>query len=215
MAISNFYPKYNCLHNAISDLGIPYDFEDSKHAYRLSRSQMSTLMNVNFRLIAVSYAIAQLALLYGLTREMPIIRTRSWRYVREIRIFLSLLFMLGLGTVGTVHAGPRENANGEEIIHLTGAALAIFGGNINSVLCGTLSDPVRTTRSKHYQSISLALGSVGFSAGVCTKVASSYGFSGVTERTSVYCILVWGFVTGVIILGKPIRDEDGNGGKDI
>jgi len=215
IAIGNFSPNYNCFHNAISDLGIPYDFEDSKHAHRLSRSHKATLMNMNFRLIAVSYAIAQLALLYGLTQEMPIVRTKSWRHVREMRLFLSLLFMLGLGAVGTIHAGPREDANGEKLIHLTGAALAIFGGNINSVLCGTLSDPIKTTRSKHYQQISFALGSLGLFAGACTKIASSYGFSGVTERTSVYCILAWGFVTGVVILGKPIKAEDGNGGKDI
>lgn len=215
MAIGDFYPDYNCLHNAISDLGIPYDFEDSKHSYRLSRSQKSTIMNTNFRLVAVFYAVAQSALLYGLTQEVPMVRSKSWRHVREIRVVLSLLFMLGLSTVGTVHAGPREDSNGEKIVHLAGAALAISSGNVNSVLCGTLSDPIKTTRSKYYQSISFALGSIGLFAGVCTKVASSYGFSGATERISVYCILAWGFVTGVVILGKPIRPEDGKGGKDI
>lgn len=174
LAIHAFDPDYNLMHNAISDLGIPYDFEDAKHSNRLSRSRQSKLMNINFRALAVFYTMAQYALHYGLTKEMPIVRTKSWRNVRETRMALSLIFVLGLSTVGYIHAGPIEDANGQTVIHLMGAGLAISSGNLNSILSGTLSVPLQTTKAKHYQTISLALGSVGLVALVSTLVASSW-----------------------------------------
>jgi hypothetical membrane protein len=203
-----FYPNYYWSHNAISDLGIPYDFEDDKHDNRLSRSQHSSLMNTNFRIIAVMYAAGQIAMLYGAKEELPDARTEPWKYVREIRVALSLIFMSGLFTAGCVHAGPRENADGQIIIHLTGAMLAIFAGNLNSILCAVISCPLKTSIGRQYQMISFALGVLGAVGGLCTQVASSYGYTGISERLSVYCILAWGLATGLTILVYPAHGQD-------
>jgi hypothetical membrane protein len=205
-----FYPDYYWSHNAISDLGIPYDFEDDKHGNRMSRSQHSSLMNTNFRIIAVMYAAGQTAMLYGAKEELPNAQTEPWRYVREIRIALSLVFMSGLFTVGCVHAGPQENADGQIVIHLTGAMLAIFAGNINSILCAVISCPLKTSIGRQYQMMSFALGVLGVVGGLCTQVASAYGYTGVSERLSVYCILAWGLATGLAILVYPAQGEEGD-----
>jgi hypothetical membrane protein len=202
-----FYPDYYWSHNAISDLGIPYDFEDDKHGNRMSRSQHSSLMNTNFRIIAVMYAAGQTAMLYGAKEELPNAQTEPWRYVREIRIALSLVFMSGLFTVGCVHAGPQENADGQIVIHLTGA---IFAGNINSILCAVISCPLKTSIGRQYQMMSFALGVLGVVGGLCTQVASAYGYTGVSERLSVYCILAWGLATGLAILVYPAQGEEGD-----
>lgn len=203
-----FYPNYYWAHNAISDLGIPYDFEDDKHGNRISRSQHSSLMNTNFRIIAVMYAVGQIVMLYGAKEELPDARTEPWRYVREIRVALSLIFMSGLFTAGCVHAGPQENADGQIIIHLTGAMLAIFAGNLNSILCAVISCPLKTSMGKQYQVISFALGVLGVVGGLCTQIASAYGYTGISERLSVYCILAWGLVTGLAILFYPAQREE-------
>jgi hypothetical membrane protein len=198
-----FYPNYYWSHNAISDLGIPYTFPDSKHGNRMSRSQHSSLMNTNFRLIAVMYAAGQIAMLYGAKRELPEATAKPWAYVREIRAALSLTFTAGLFTLGSVHAGPQEGADGQIIVHLTGAMLAIFAGNLNSILCAVVSCPLKTSIGRQYQTISFTLGVLGVLGGLCTQVASKHGYTGVSERVSVYCILAWGLATGVAILVFP------------
>lgn len=202
-----FYPDYYWSHNAISDLGIPYEFEDSKHSNRVSRSHHSSIMNTNFRIIAVLYAVAEIAMLYGAKQQLPDAHTKPWKYVRETRTALALVFMSGLFTAGCVHAGPKENADGQIVIHLTGAMLAIFAGNINSILCAVFSCPLKTSKGKQYQAISFVLGVVGVFGGLCTKIASEYGYTGVTERVSVYCILAWGFATGLVVLLYPEHKE--------
>jgi hypothetical membrane protein len=208
MSAYQFYPNHYWSHNAISDLGIPYDFEDEKHGNRLSQSQHSSLMNTNFRIIAVMYAAGQIAMLYGAKEELPDARTEPRRYVREIRVALSLIFMSGLFTAGCVHAGPQENADGQIVIHLTGAMLAIFAGNLNSILCAVISCPLKTSIGRQYQMISFTLGVLGVIGGLCTQVASSYGYTGSSERLSVYCILAWGLATGLTILVYPAHGKE-------
>jgi hypothetical membrane protein len=208
MSAYQFYPNHYWSHNAISDLGIPYDFEDEKHGNRLSQSQHSSLMNTNFRIIAVMYAAGQIAMLYGAKEELPDARTEPRRYVREIRVALSLIFMSGLFTAGCVHAGPQENADGQIVIHLTGAMLAIFAGNLNSILCAVISCPLKTSIGRQYQMISFTLGVLGVIGGLCTQVASSYGYTGISERLSVYCILAWGLATGLTILVYPAHGKE-------
>jgi hypothetical membrane protein len=215
MSAYQFYPNYYWSHNAISDLGIPYAFEDSKHNNRMSRSQHATLMNTNFRLIAVLYAAGQIAMLYGAKQELSEAHAKPWKYVREIRTALSLTFTAGLFTTGSVHAGPQENADGQINIHLTGAMLAIFAGNLNSILCAVFSCPLATSIGRPYQVISFYLGVLGVLGGLSTQVASAHGYTGVSERVSVYCILAWGLATGVAILVFPAmpaqRKEEGLG----
>lgn len=47
-AASHFLPVYSYSTNPISDLDIPYIFEDAKHGNRVSQSIRASLMNANF-----------------------------------------------------------------------------------------------------------------------------------------------------------------------
>lgn len=211
-AASKFSPVYSYATNPISDLGIPYDFEDTKHGDRMSRSVQAWLMNANFHLLAGLYTAGQLCMLFAATTELALDHTHPWSVTRNIRVGLSILFLLGLSIVGSVHAGPREAADGTIAVHFAGAAAAIFGGNINSILAAFLAHPIPNQARMHYRAISFLLGASGIIAGICTEAASKVGYTGITERISVYCILIWGLVTSVTIWARHVR-SDGSRGK--
>lgn len=207
VAASQFSPVYSYLTNPISDLGIPYVFEDPKHGNRSSESIRASFMNANFHIVAGLYTLGQLLILFAASTELALEHTHSWTVTRNIRAGLSLLFLVGLSIVGAVHAGPREAADGTIAIHLAGAGIAIFGGNCNSILASFLAYPIPNQARMHYRAVSFLLGAARIVAGLCTEAASKVGYTGVTERISVYCILIWGLATSVTIWAQHARDD--------
>lgn len=149
-------------------------------------------------------------MLFEASTELALDHTRTWKITRNIRAGLSLVFLVGLCVVGSFHAGPREAADGTIAIHFTGAAVAMFGGNINSVLSAFLAHPVRTEKLRHYRAISLFLGVTGIIAGLCTEAASKAGYTGIIERISVYCILTWGMATSITVWAQHTGNQSGN-----
>ena len=89
-----------------------------------------------------------------------------------------------------------------------GAALAIIGGNVASILAGYVSR--RLGASSAYSIASTGLGIFGLSNLALLQLSSAIGVAmipfGNLERGSVYSITAWEIMTGLTIIGT-IRNK--------
>jgi hypothetical membrane protein len=97
--------------------------------------------------------------------------------------------------------------------HVAGAGLAIIGGNVAVVIAGIGSR--RLGASRRYSSASIVIGAVGLACLTALIINGANGSRvipvGVLERGSVYSIIVWEIMTGVVLL----RDSRMRGKKGL
>jgi hypothetical membrane protein len=170
------YPGYSYVHNYISDLGIPYPVAGN-------HSSLAWVMNFGgFILDGILYgAAALIAYRSGASRAF---------------LLVALTHAVGTILVGAVHSGPREVASGTHAIHVTGAAMAIIGGNLTSIVAGHFGAPA-------YRRISLGLGLFGLVSLTLLEANRVLGTTllpdGLFERGSVYAITAWEILTGAML----------------
>ena len=141
-------------------------------------SPRAPLMNAAFAFQGVCFAAA--AALVADTLRNP--RNRLW--------FMVFAVGNGIGNVliAVVHSGQGNPW------HVTGAVLAIVGGN-GAVLAGSA---LRT--SKPYRVASIALGALGL---LCLLIVGiGAGQVGLWERGSVYAIYAWQVLTGIVVIAR-------------
>jgi hypothetical membrane protein len=86
--------------------------------------------------------------------------------------------------------------------HVIGAGLAIVGGNVAVVIAGI--EGRRLGASRRYSRASIVIGAVGLACLTALIIDGANGSRvipvGVLERGSVYSIIVWEIMTGVVLL---------------
>lgn len=113
---------------------------------------------------------------------------------RRCRLFVALVSANAAGNilVGTVPSGP---------LHLTGAALALVGGNA-AILAGSA---LFAAPPRWYRTVSTVIAALGFLC-LALLVAGAPALPvGVWERGSAYSIFLWQLVTAAMLLGR--RDD--------
>lgn len=187
VAADAFRPRYSYARNYISDLGVTAggDVIDSPLAW---------LMNVAFYLQGTLFLVAAVLFVHAL---------RS----RRRAVFLTCAAMNSVGNivVGTFHSGPQASVDGTAWLHVTGAVLAIVGGNAaivaGSWMLGNAGGP------KWYRAASLVIAAAGLLCFVMLGIDSrttafQIAPDGVWERGSVYSIIGWQLLTAGYLLGR-------------
>ncbi|MBU7597548.1 DUF998 domain-containing protein [Streptomyces sp. P38-E01] len=187
LAASQF-PGYSYAHHYISDLGVPYESEEG----RGFRSRAALLMNLAFVGQGVLLLLGVVLVLRG-ARNTP----------RAPLLGPGALYAVGMLLVGTVHAGPREAADGTSLPHAVGAGAAIVCGNVLALVAARMSE--RFGGGRRYRCASAALGVLGLLSLVMFVADSgSSAFhllpDGVWERLAVYPITAWELLTGCTLL---------------
>ena len=167
------YPGYDYARDYISALGVPAD------------SPSARLMNAGaFVLHGLLFAAAGLLLARTVGQ-----RGRAWT------VFAALTVANGVGNVlvGLFHAGSSP-------LHGLGALLAIVGGNAAMILAGNLFRGLGAPR--WFCVGSRVLGAVGIASFVALLASAGRGtgVEGAVERGSVYTIIVWDVVAGLVLL---------------
>lgn len=121
---------------------------------------------------------------------------------RSARVFLVCAAANGVGNavVATVPSGT----SGVAWVHVTGAALAILGGNA-AIAAGVTTVPT-LDRPRWYRAASYGLAALGltsFALLAMTTTSVSVGLPGaVLERTSVYTIIGWQLLSAGLLLSR-------------
>jgi len=167
-------PVYSYASNWISDLGAP---DCSTFQGRVVCSPLHDVMNTGF--IA---SILLLRLFSGASRYVSLV--------------LALIYSIGIMLVGSFHGSTAATANGT--FHYLGAFMAIVGGNIAAIVTGFLWK--RLEMPRWYGSISIVLSFLGIACGVVLGTTIGRIPPGIPERASVYTILLWQLLTGIVLL---------------
>jgi hypothetical membrane protein len=182
LAAAAVVPSYSYVYGFISDLGVP------------AWSPKAALMNTAFWVQGLMF----------LAGAVLIARARRGG---GLFVFLAAMNAVGNILVAVVHGGSALFANGYAWLHVLGALLAIVGGNA-AILAGS-SVVAKTVVLKGYRAASVAMAVIGFASLVALSITTSTEEtdlpSGVPERGSVYSILAWQVVTGVVLLARPAR----------
>jgi hypothetical membrane protein len=185
-AAAAFKPGYSYRSNYISDLGLA-----SGHLLhgRMIDSPRAYLMHAAFYLQGILFLLGAV-LIVGVPES------------RRARIFLGLMVANAIGNVivGTVHSGA---------VHVTGAALAIVGGNA-AILAGSAVIGMARDRP-WYRSISKLIAVLGLLNLIMLMInMTTFGANllpdGAWERGGVYSITLWQLITAACLLiggGKP------------
>ena len=177
---AGFSPAYSYTRDYISDLGV--SASDLVHG-RTIDSPRAYLMHIAFYLQGIMFFAGAL-LMVGVPDS------------RRARIFLGLVAANAVGNivVGTEHSGKP---------HVTGAALAIVGGN-TAILAGSA---VVGTLGWHrwYRSTSKLVAGLGLLCLIMLQVNSATKRAnllpdGAWERGSVYSITIWQLLTAACLL---------------
>lgn len=115
------------------------------------------------------------------------------------RLGHGLVFAAAVNAAGNVMIAIVPSASPHAVPwHGIGAALAILGGNAAVILGGLCS------RWSDHRRVSIVLGIVGF--GCVIALVLGVQPAGLVERGSVYTIIAWELLTGVVLL-RRCRDE--------
>jgi len=179
-------PPYSYAANYISDLGVP-DCGTQFQGRDLC-SPLHTLMNGSFIAEGILYAAAVLLIARSLTG-----RTR-W-----IVTALGLLHGTGMVLVGFFHGSPDGPSAGL-VIHVAGAGVGILCANTLAIMAGAIG---RFGLPAAYRGFSIAVGVLGLLSEASVNLSPST--AGLFERGGVYSWLLWGLVTGVLVVRKSGR----------
>jgi hypothetical membrane protein len=177
-------PRYSYSHNFISDLGVPSCGAELRG--RTICSPLYAVMNTTFIAQGVLFAVAAV-LLFRLLPGRP-----GWVY-----LVLAVVHGVGLTLVALVHGSPEALADGSMQWHGIGAAMAILGGNLASIVVGC-----HLLRRVRWLGITeVALGAFGLACVLVLKTMTNTDIAAVFERGSVYAIMAAELVAGVALLG--------------
>ncbi len=183
-------PVYSYASNWISDLGAT---DCSTFQGREVCSPLHDVMNSGFIVQGVLFLIASILLLQ--------LFSGASRYVSLV---LALIYSIGFILVGSFHRSTAATANGTVTFHYLGAFMAILGGNIAAIVTGFQWH--RLEMPRWYGRLSIGLGFLGIACGVVLGTTIGRIPSGIPERASVYTILLWQLLTGIVLLvGLPQR----------
>ncbi len=177
-------PAYSYASNWISDLGAP---DCSTFQGREVCSPLHNVMNTGFIVQGVLFLIASILLLR--------LFSGASRYVSLV---LALIYSIGIMLVGSFHTSTVATANGTITFHYLGAFMAIVGGNIAAIVTGFQWN--RLAMPRWYGRMSIVLGFLGIACGVVLGTTIGRIPSGICERASVYTILLWQLLTGIVLL---------------
>ena len=172
-------PSYSYANGYISDLGVP------------AWSPRAELMNTAFWVQGLGFAAGAVLIARACGR--------GWLFVP-----LAAATAAGNILVGVAHGGSALVESGYAWLHVFGALLAIVGGNA-AVLAGS-SVVAKTIALKGYRVLSVALAILGFAC--LAMLGAETGLApGLVERASVYTILAWQALTGLLLLVRPGRAD--------
>jgi hypothetical protein len=173
VAAAAMVPSYSYATDYISTLGAP------------GRSPLAVLINAAFVTQAILFPVGTLLVVRGVAV------TRAWW-------FLAFAVLNGLGNllVATVHSGVGSKW------HVTGAVLAIAGGNA-AALAGSAALR-RAGASRAYRVASVVLGVLGLLCllAMTLDTARTVLPIGIWERGSVYPIFIWQTITAGYLIGR-------------
>lgn len=176
-------PRYRYARDFISDLGRP-------------DSPLSPLMNTAF--------VGQGTLFFA----AAVLLSRATGFQRR-GVFLSCAAANAIGNV-VVATVPSGNA-GSAWVHLTGAVVAILGGNLAILAGARFTTAVAPHR--YYRAVSFGLATLGLLSFVALAVGSITSTTSglpnaVWERTCVYTIIAWQVLSAVALLARRPADLD-------
>jgi hypothetical membrane protein len=174
-------PPYSYLSNYISDLGVP-DCGTEFQGRDLC-SPLHPLVNTAFIAQGVLFAAGVLVLA----------RLVSGR-TRTIVGVLALLHGVGFVLVGLFHGSPDGPSAGL-VIHVAAAAVGILCANTLAIMAGSVRGIARPAA---YRVFSITVGVLGLLSEALTGLSART--AGLFERGGVYSWLLWGLVTGVLVL---------------
>jgi hypothetical membrane protein len=174
-------PPYSYLSNYISDLGVP-DCGTEFQGRDLC-SPLHPLMNTAFIAQGVLFAAGVLIL-------SRLVGGRA----RPIVVALALLHGVGFVLVGLFH-GSADGPSAGLVIHVAAAAVGILCANTLAIMAGSVRGLARPAA---YRIFSIAIGVLGLLSEALTPLSART--AGLFERGGVYSWLLWGLVTGVLLL---------------
>lgn len=199
------HPAYRYSVNAISDLGVRSCGDLAGHPICSPRH---AVMNTAFITHGIVFAVAVFLL-------APLLAHRHGRRVR----MLGVVTGVGLLLVGTFPGSPEAVANGTIVLHTSGAALAIFGGNLAAMSAGV------GLRRQAHRCLGITLVTLGVAGTVsmvvmfawAALVSSSGVITGVAvaERASVYTIMVAEILVGIAAFAAIRRRARGTTGNAL
>ncbi len=148
-------------------------------------SPLSFLMNSAFILIG-------LTLLFGNFYKFKDFIIKN----KVIFCIFTLITSLGVIIVGFIHGGNPLTSG----YHTLGAVMAILGGNILLVLISKSMAEFET-----YQKITLILGFIGIIVFWIMFFNIKSVYMPVFERLSVYTLILWCFITGLVLMTKNLN----------
>jgi hypothetical membrane protein len=179
-------PPYSYATNYISDLGVPDC--GTQFQGRALCSPLHSLMNGSFIAEGVLFAVGVVLLARLLTGR-----------ARVVGIALGLVHGVGMVLVGLFH-GSADGPSAGLVIHVGSAGVAIVCANTLAIMAGALRQlelPVA------YRRFSIAVGAAGLISEALVGVSPAT--AGLFERGGVYSWLLWGLVTGVLVVLRPRR----------
>lgn len=180
LAAAAVQPSYSYATGYISDLGVP------------AWSPRAALMNSAFWVQGLMF----------LAGAVLIARTAG-----RGRLFVLLTVINAVGNilVAVAHGGSALVANGYAWMHVLGACLVFVAGNAAILFGSWVVAPM--VALKGYRAVSVTLAIIGFVCLATLSITTSRAGlpSGVPERGTVYSILVWQILTGVVLLVRPVR----------
>ncbi len=184
LAATAVQPSYSYANGYISDLGVP------------AWSPRAALMNSAFWVQGLMFA-AGAVLIAGACGGG--------------RLFVPLAVATAAGNilVAVAHGGSALVESGYAWLHVFGALLAIVGGNA-AIVAGS-SVAAKTIALGGYRVLSVAMAILGFAClamlSFTTSTAETGVAPGLVERGSVYTILAWQALTGLVLLARPGRAD--------
>lgn len=178
-------PRYSYANNYISDLGVA----GCGHLFhgRLICSPWYPVMNAGFIAEGLLYSLACLLVLRFLPNALS----------RFLCFCAALFYGVGMVLVGLFHGSQAALLDGTLRYHFAGATLAIGTGNIVAIataaIGGRLGLPVWT------RAVSAVLGCIGIASALLLLHKSGLP-PGLPERGSVYTIMFWEILVGVMLL---------------
>jgi hypothetical membrane protein len=179
IAAAAVVPSYSYTHGYISDLGVP------------AWSPKAALMNSAFWVQGLAFLAGAVVITRALGRG-------------RVFVLLAVANAVGNILVAIAHGGSALVAEGYAWLHVVGALLAIVGGNA-AIVVG--SSAIRQAIAfRGYRIVSVVVAAVGFVCLALLSVTTSKtGLpAGALERGSVYSILAWQILTGLLLL-RPRR----------
>lgn len=179
-------PPYSYATNYISDLGVPdcgTEFQG-----RAICSPLHGWMNASFMAEGLLFGLGVLLL-------SRLVAGRA----RRVVVALAVAHAVGFVLVGLFH-GSQSGPDAGLFIHVAAAGVGIVCANTLAILAGSLR---RLGLPAGYRRFSVAVGVLGLLSEGLVNLSTST--AGLFERGGVYSWLLWGVVTGGLLLARQLR----------